>query len=80
MKVAGRKMVESISTSFRPGLSASSAASTLRVTSSVLPQRLLLDDQQQAGPVVDDRVADGRRMTFDDFGDVAQAQRRAVAK
>lgn len=37
MNVAGRKIVESISTSWRPGFRASRAASTLRVTSKVLP-------------------------------------------
>ena len=37
MNVAGRKIVGSMSTSFMPGLSSSSAFSTLRVTSSVFP-------------------------------------------
>ena len=40
---------------------------------------LLLDDQQQPGNVVDDRVADRRRGTLDHGGHVADAERRAVA-
>ena len=40
---------------------------------------LLLDDQQQAGHVVDDGVADRRRMALDDGGDVAEPNRRADA-
>ena len=41
---------------------------------------LLLDDQQQAGAVVDDGVADGLRKSLDDGGDVADPQRRAVLR
>ena len=49
-KVAGRKIVESISTSFSPGLSALSAASTLRVTSSVLPVGCFSTISSNPGP------------------------------
>ena len=37
---------------------------------------LLFDDQQKARPVVDHRVADRRRRTFDELGHVAQPDRR----
>ena len=39
---------------------------------------LLLDDQQQAGAVVDDGIADRLRESLDDGGDIANPQRRAV--
>ena len=41
---------------------------------------LLLDDEQQAGAVVDDGVADRLRKSLDDRRDVANAQRRAVPR
>ena len=41
--------------------------------------RELLDDEQQARTVVDDGVADERRMLLDHLGDVAQAQRLSAA-
>ena len=50
MNVAGRKMVGSISTSVRPGRSASSAASTSRVTSSVLPPGCFSTISSRPGP------------------------------
>ena len=50
MNVAGRKMVGSISTSVRPGRSASRAASTWRVTSSVLPQGCFSTISSRPGP------------------------------
>ncbi|MCG3163696.1 MAG: hypothetical protein JMDDDDMK_05141 [Acidobacteria bacterium] len=50
MKVAGRKIVESISTSFKPGRSALSAASTLRDTSSVLPVGCFSTISSRPGP------------------------------
>ena len=41
---------------------------------------LFLDDQQQAGAVVDDGIADRLRKSLDDGGDVADSQRRAVSR
>ena len=48
MNVAGRKIVGSISTSFRPGCRASRAVSTVAGDVQRVAGRLLLDDQQQA--------------------------------
>ena len=65
MNVAGRKIVRiDLDVAERRASALASAASTPRVTSSVLRAELLLDDEQQAGHVVDDRVADRRRMAF----------------
>ena len=50
MNVAGRKMVGSISTPVRPGSRSSSAASTLRVTSSVLPSGCFSTISSRPGP------------------------------
>ena len=50
MNVAGRKMAASISTSWRPGLRASSAESTCRVTMSVLPQGCFSTMSKRPGP------------------------------
>ncbi len=50
MKVAGRKMVESTSTPARPGCSAASAASTSRVTCSVLPSGCFSTIRSRPGP------------------------------
>ena len=50
MKVAGRKIVESISTSGRPGRSVSRAASTPRVTCSVLAQGNFSTMRRRPGP------------------------------
>ncbi len=41
---------------------------------------LLLDDQQQARAVVDDRVADRGGKALDDLGHVAEPERRPAAK
>ena len=78
-EVAGRKMVESISIPGRPGRSAASASSTPCVTSRVLRPGILLDDQHQARPVVDDGIADERLGIFHHVGHITQAQRRAIA-
>ena len=45
-----------------------------------VPPRLLLDDQQQARHVVDDRVTNRRPVAFDHVGDVAERDRRTVAE
>ena len=78
MNVAGRKMVESISTSFRPGPSVRARLDVPGHRQRVRV-RLLLDDQQQAGAIVDDGVAD-RRGKPSDLGHVAERERRAVAE
>src|SRR2546423_952975 len=53
-KLAGRNIVVSISTPARPGFISSSAASTPRVTASVLPQGNLPTDHHHPRPIVDD--------------------------
>ena len=73
IKVAGRKIVVSISTSGRPGRKASSAFSTSRVTCSVLPQGNF-STIAEGRPVVDDPVADHRLMIDDHVGHVLQIQ------
>ena len=79
MNVAGRKIVGSTCTPASAGARSRSAASTSSRDLKRVGAELLLDDQQQAGHVVDDRVADRRRGTLDDRGDVADAEGRAVA-
>ena len=50
MKVAGRKIVVSISTSLRPGRSVSIAASTARVTDSVFAPSCFSTMRRRPGP------------------------------
>ncbi len=76
--VAGRKIAASISTSGRPGRSASSAFSTLPRHLQRVPPREFFDDEQQAGPVVDDPVADHRLMIDHHLGHILQIQLLAI--
>ena len=78
MKVAGRKMVVSISMPGRPGrISSMRRLDALGHLERVAPGELL-DDQHQARAVVDDGVADQRLVVLDHVGHVAEAQRLAV--
>ena len=65
MNVAGRKMVGSTSTSFSPGRSASSAASTRRVTSSVFPSGCFSTINNSPGPslMIASPIGGGEPMT-----------------
>ncbi len=78
MNVAGRKMVGSISTPRRPGRSVVERLLDAAGHLERVRPRLLLDDQQQARAVVDDRVADRRRVPPRHSADVAERERRAV--
>ena len=72
MKVAGRKIVGSTSIPVRPGRQiVERRLDALRDVQRVRP-RELLDDEQQARPVVDDRVADERLVAVDQSRHVAE--------
>ena len=79
MKVAGRKMVVSISMPGRPGRISSMAASTPLVTSRVLAQGKLSTISSRPGPSLIDGVADHRPGAFHHVGHIAQQQRLAIA-
>ncbi len=80
MKVAGRKMVVSIST---PGKTRPHLVDRLfhapRHVERVRPGKLL-DDEHQARAVVDDGVARERLVVDDDVGHVAEQDRGAVGR
>ena len=77
-KVAGRKIAASISTSGRPGRSASSAFSTSsRDLQRVSPWEFL-DDQQKTRTIVDDPVANHRLMIDHHLGHISQIQLLAI--
>jgi hypothetical protein len=46
----------------------------------ILPVDLLFDDEQNAVAIVDDRITNERWMTNLHFRDIAEANRRAIAK
>ncbi len=75
MKVAGRKIVGSTCTPASAGAERDEGGLHLAGDLQGVARGLLLDDQQQARPVVDDRVADGGAVVLDDGGDVAEAGR-----
>ncbi len=78
MNVAGRKMVGSTSTPAKRGLHLFERLfHPARHRQRVGPE-LLLDDQHQARPAVDHGIADGRRKSFDDRRNIADAQRGSV--
>ena len=72
MNVAGRKIVGSTSTPFSAGLEVVERLLDVAGDFQGVARRLLLDDQEQAGAVVDHGVADRRREADLDLGDVAQ--------
>ena len=72
MNVAGRKIVESTSTSGQRRLQRVERRLDVARHLQRVALGLLLDDQQQARAVVDDAVADRRREALDDVGDVAE--------
>ena len=79
MNVAGRKIVVSISMPGRPGrISSMRVLDPSRDIEGVRP-RELLDDEHQAGTVVDDGVAHERLVVDHDVGHVAQEDGLAVA-
>src|SRR5262249_55218885 len=78
MNVAGRKMVGSMRTSFSRGRSLDGGLDAAGQFQGVR-LRLLLDDEQDAGAVVDHGVADRRRRPDLDPGDVPQPDRRSAA-
>ena len=80
MNVAGRKMVGSMSTPFRPGSQVVEGLLDVAGDFQRVAGRLLLDDQEQALAVVDHGVADRRREADLDVGHVAQPERGAVAE
>ena len=81
MNVAGRKMVGSTSTPVRPGLAASSsAASTPRVTSSVLPSGCFSTISSRPGPSLMTASPIGGGEPIGHVGHVAEPERRAAAE
>ncbi len=76
--VAGRKIVVSILMPGRPGFMSLIASSTPLRHVERVGERELLDDEQEAGPAVDDRVAVQRLVVDLHGGDVAERERAAV--
>ena len=78
MKVAGRKIVGSISTSGSAGLNRSSTSSTPAVTDSVFAPSCFSTISSRPGHVVDDRVADGCRVPSTTLRDITERHRRQL--
>ena len=79
MNVAGRKIVESITRSPKPGRESRQRRFDMPRDFQRVAPGLFFDNQQQTRPVVDHGVTDGRRKTFDHVpGHVAKPQRIAL--